>query len=175
MTIEFEITLTDYISMQKLHTRKSRTLRIAGKSIIAVMALSSFAVWIVDIVTIGWEASKLFLPTVYYAVGIVLFFFIALPLIQRWTYSKTLKGIFPHGTLRYKFSDEGIGATVVNSSESTTLWSAVSKVIEDNKTILIYVAKLSFFAVPKRVLTETTLAELKEILRQNVPTGVKIP
>ena len=74
---------------------------------------------------------------------------------------------FYQGKVRVHVDDFGT-RFVYNTGDSNTQWSGYVRFLETKNLFMLYVSKVMFRPIPKRVLPEGQVSELREMLQKRI-------
>jgi len=117
-------------------------------------------------------------PIEVFLVVLAVYLILAKPVITPWLYRRCYRRRqhgAPHETI-LTFTDDAIDCDCPGHSHSTIEWPAILGLIESKMTVLLYISPAMFFNIPKRVLTESQLDELRSMLHsRQIPKGSPKP
>ena len=161
MQLRYELTLSDYLSAQALHAKRSGLSyfsRILGYVICPVLGCLFLA----------WNlASGLFTSSPAIAV-LVPVYLLACPLILRWNLRRCYRRTRSSNCGCTIDFEPNLVRTASASTRSEIEWSAIRRFSEDNRTLLLYLAPAKYIAIPKRVCTAEQVRELRALFETKI-------
>ena len=165
MQIEYEISEQDFLDAQSLGIKHLPDRRMRWfLRILPFWGLFLFAcvVWSVYQAGFKWNIG-LILPLSFGLIG-----FASPWLMKRARKKAYRKTKALHGRRSVSLDDAGMGVTA-SSFTSRLQWKMFQCFVEDDKTFILYQSQQTFHFIPKRQLSKQQIAEVSEVLKQNVP------
>jgi len=162
--LQFQLSLDDYLTAQKLHATRSfwsRLVRVLNFYIYPAIGVTCFLICVILWIEKVSDSS----PFILMICGIIL---VCCPIYQHYClrrcYKRTRSG---SDGCQLTFDEESIGVEG-QYAKGEMDWKAIHFFREDQSIFLLYLAPASFIAVPKRVCTEEQIAELRSLLSRQV-------
>jgi YcxB-like protein len=165
--LQFSLTFQDYVDAQILHGKRSiwsRAMRFFWRILFPVTGVIFIMLGILALKSDGFSGSNLFLVLW----GLLL---IAYPFYVRWCwkrcYRRTRMG--PEDDLHVIILHEDKISITASNTKSEFTWQVVKSCLENDKTILLYVAPAKFILLPKRAIRENDLNRLHDLIQASIP------
>jgi ABC-type nickel/cobalt efflux system permease component RcnA len=165
ITMEYSLSYSEFVAGHKLAVRQSIPLlafHIFARYIASAVALVLIALAVINIASGHAETVPGILPI------IVLVCIIPATIWVSWRIGfRRLKidpAIDPHMT--FQADGTSFARQIQKMGDVTWLWSATHSIAQNKKVVLISVRKGCFIVLPRRVVSDAQLAELKSCLAQ---------
>jgi len=161
MQLRYELTLSDYLSAQALHAKRS-SIAYSGR------VLCYFIFPALGCLLLAWDFSGGRFSSSGAIAILAPIYLLACPLFLRWNlrrcYRRTRSG---DGECTIDIEPNLI-RSASTKTRSEIEWSAIRRFSEDNKCLLLYLAPARFIAIPKRVCSAEQLNELRALFEANI-------
>lgn len=166
LNVQFELSLADFLTAQRLHSKRSLWSRFVYILTRWIYPILGVCFLLMEPIVIR-DADHQFLVVPFICGLILMLCPVYLHFQMRRCYKRTRSG---PGQCAVRFDEDALQITGINS-KSELDWKAINTFRENRKIFLLYLAPARFIAIPKRVLSEGQIEELKSLLIRKIPSA----
>ena len=162
LEISWESTYEDFKAAQNLHRRSSVAFILSYVVVPVICGL----LWIFSLVAAVRNQPGVLTSLLPWTIGSTVYS-IWVWVARSYSFRKAYKNCWPENAKQkvntLTFTDDGVEVVTSEVGSSHLLWNAFSRIREDTRIVMLSISKTRWCAIPKRVMTEQQMAELRSL------------
>ncbi len=167
LNISWESTYEDFKAAQSLH-RRSQVSFILSYYIVPIIC---GVLWILSFIAAAKNQPSKLTALLSWTIGSTVYS-IWVWIARTYSFRKAYRNCWPTNAKQKRntltFSDDGVDCVTSEVGSSHLLWNAFSRVREDKRIFVLNTSKTRWLAIPKRVMTDEQLSELKSLCSAHI-------